>query len=398
MNSYLDDLLLTLSPDDRIFFLNYGPSNASKDFQWTSFEEANVFILHKGFLSRLTQGQLVEVRAFRKIFANEVYVKLHRSTRAPLLGVLQRRFANDHWRSFYENVDKCLAAAGAATAGSEMLLNAEALKMMIKNLISQRSAPIYMGDSVLLALLADGHTKIFLDGRDRSVAPHIASQGIWENWITDSFRRVLKPGMRVVDVGANVGYYSLHAASVVGAAGYVTSIEANARLAKLISQSLMVNGYFERSRVINSAAWNNECLLNFKILRSYLGSSSIFMSTEVAALYHDEIEEVQVTGKRLENMGLGKVDYLKIDAEGAEAEILEGANDIILNQKPLIHLEIAPAFRGAEATKEMIENIVRGGYRSFIFGEDGHLIPAGVQELLGRSHCDALFAPNEREI
>src|SRR5271165_2925357 len=71
---------------------------------------------------------------------------------------------------------------------------------------------IYLGDHLALAQVLD-RFKMYVDTRDIGIAPHLLMGGHWEMWITKLFCDLLQPGMTVVDVGANFGYYTLLAAA-----------------------------------------------------------------------------------------------------------------------------------------------------------------------------------------
>src|SRR5579871_4793090 len=71
-----------------------------------------------------------------------------------------------------------------------------------------RQAQTYLGDHTLLIQTVFGHV-MYVDSRDLSLTPHLFRQGYWELDVTRFFLGVVKPGMRVVEVGANVGYYTL---------------------------------------------------------------------------------------------------------------------------------------------------------------------------------------------
>lgn len=271
-------------------------------------------------------------------------------------------------------------------------MNIPMIAEQVKHLLTKRPNPVYLGNGVLLVVLADGRTKILIDGADRSLAPHLLIDGHWEPWITKPFKRLLQPGMRMVDVGANVGYYSLLACRAVGDTGHVTAIEANPSLAKLVSQSLTINGFNSRSRTIQCAAWHESTEIEFNVLRAYLGASSIFMSTETAANFYDEVDAISVNARPLDEMVIGRIDYLKIDAEGAEAEILLGAERLLNDCKPLVHIEVAPAFRGQDATAILIQRLLDLKYEAFKFAETGRLERICKEKLLGITHCDCLFA------
>ncbi len=79
---------------------------------------------------------------------------------------------------------------------------------------------VYLGENLALTRVLD-RFKMYVDARDISLAPHLLLDGYWELWNTKVFRQLLRPGMHVVDVGANVGYYTLLAAAGVGPRGRV---------------------------------------------------------------------------------------------------------------------------------------------------------------------------------
>src|SRR5690349_2300752 len=340
-------------------------------------------VLHKGKLGTIAKEDLEAFGKWNRVYANEVYAVLSKP-HTSLASRITQPFRNlnfaidNHWRAFYENV---------AAALPELKM----IRQQAKSLLAKRPDPIYLGDGVLLIVLNDGVTKLFIDGADRSLTPHLAADGYWESWISGPFKTLLQPGMRVVDVGANVGYYSLLACHAVGEHGHVTAIEANPRLAKLIAQSLHVNGFYSRTRTIQCAAWDIQTELEFQVLRSYLGSSSIFMSSEVAALYFDEVQTIRVKASPLDQIIDNRIDYLKIDAEGAEGEILCGAERLLNDCKPMVHIEVAPAFRGREVTGKVIQLLLDMRYESFKFGESGKLERISKEKLLDTAHCDCLF-------
>jgi FkbM family methyltransferase len=80
--------------------------------------------------------------------------------------------------------------------------------------------------------------------------------GDFEPEVQAIFRRFLKPGMSVLDVGANAGPHTLHAASIVGANGYVLAVEPNPKNVRLLEASRRING-FEWVNVVQVAAGRN---------------------------------------------------------------------------------------------------------------------------------------------
>lgn len=97
---------------------------------------------------------------------------------------------------------------------------------------------VYLGDYRALAL-TQFESKIFVDTRDVSIAPHLLAAGMWEHWITNVMGPILR-GSVFVDVGANFGWYSLWAAK--NEARKIVAMEPNPRLFELLSQTMLVNG------------------------------------------------------------------------------------------------------------------------------------------------------------
>ena len=88
-----------------------------------------------------------------------------------------------------------------------------------------------------------GRYKFFVDSRDIGLAPHLMLDGYWEFWISDFIWRNLRPGFRVLDVGANLGYYTVLAADLVGPQGQVTAFEPNPRMFELLQRNAGINGF-----------------------------------------------------------------------------------------------------------------------------------------------------------
>ncbi|MEE9387156.1 MAG: FkbM family methyltransferase [Paracoccaceae bacterium] len=243
------------------------------------------------------------------------------------------------------------------------MATAKSLLARLKNVIRPRMAGIprndwavYTGNNRALTKTIFGH-KMIVDTRDLSLAPHIMADGYWEHWITKVFADQITPGMNVVDIGANIGYYSLLAADKIGPKGHLTCFEANPDLADIVFHNLHLNGYANRSTVENKAVFSECKTLQLNIFQKYLGSSSLWADTDHASKYHDELVAVDVEGVTLDSyFPKGhRIDFMKIDAEGAEPHILKGAQRVITdNPQMKIIMEFAPSM--LRATYGSIEN------------------------------------------
>jgi FkbM family methyltransferase len=250
------------------------------------------------------------------------------------------------------------------------------------------SEAIYLGSHTALAR-TDFGAKIYLDTRDVSLAPHIMMGGHWEQWTGDLLKALLRPGMTFVDVGANVGFFTLLACSIVGPEGHVVAFEPNRRLCSLLGRSLSVNGFVPRTRLVKAAAMSTPGPREFRIMRDHHGSSGFTVDDALAERFHDEIEVVTVDCSTLDDELAGRgmrIDVLKIDAEGAEPEVLAGATRLLEEQQSMqIVMEYTAANRPA------VDILVDHGYRISVLGEDGSLTPVDPDRLGDSAPLDMLF-------
>jgi FkbM family methyltransferase len=191
--------------------------------------------------------------------------------------------------------------------------------------------PLYLGDHIALVATRWG-AKMVVDTRDNLLAPWLLLDGLWESHATGWMQRVLKPGDTFVDVGANVGYFTLLAASLVGDTGRVAAVEAHPELFGLLRRNLVMNGHQHSVRLWQRAAWSEQTSLLFHRRVNYSANSSVG-SLPAAALAElgDEEDAVEVQAARLDDLlgDLGRVDVMKIDVEGAEVHALRGMDGIL---------------------------------------------------------------------
>ena len=121
--------------------------------------------------------------------------------------------------------------------------------------IRARARAVYLGDHLALARVL-GHSKMLLPTTDMGFASHVMLDGFWEIWLTLFFARLVTPGMTVIDVGANFGYYTLLFGHAVGPSGHVIAIEPVPSTAAILARTIELNGLMGRTRVVAAAAWD----------------------------------------------------------------------------------------------------------------------------------------------
>ncbi len=221
-------------------------------------------------------------------------------------------------------------------------MNARFWSRLVRRLASGNTAPdqvdtgryFYLGESKALARLTSG-TFLFVDPVDETVSAHIIARGYWEFWIHDLLSALLGKGDRVVEVGANVGYYTIEMARLVGPEGSILALEANPTLTALIEASADFNG-FRNVEVRQCAASDVEGRLEFIVSRRNSGGGHLGFG------YGDpgaDKTAIEVDSVRLDSITEGPTRLLRLDAEGSEILILRGAERLLQQPDIIICME-----------------------------------------------------------
>jgi FkbM family methyltransferase len=241
---------------------------------------------------------------------------------------------------------------------------------------------VYLGDHRAMTRTVWGQ-KIFLDTRDISLTPHLLMEGFWEMWITQFFLSRLQPGMTVLDIGANVGYYSLLAASRVGSNGRVYAFEANPSIFEILSLSVEINGFTDTVKLINKAVYSKQTTLKFYRIKDHLGSSTIMKVLDEFVDDYIEVETVSLDDYFGEQ--IPKIDLIKIDAEGSEVFIFQGMKRLIESNPQLgVIFEFYPSFVShvGEEPRQFLQQIESYGFQTYEICHNSMLRHLLLDELL----------------
>lgn len=154
-------------------------------------------------------------------------------------------------------------------------------------------------------------------------------------------KKNLRPGEVFVDIGANIGAYTLIAAKLVTQSGKVFAFEPAKYVYDQLQNNILLNA-FENIQVEKLALFNKNTVLSLKISSSAnLGMSSIHNHDEETG----EIEMVPaITGDDFfMQINTTKIDLIKLDIEGAELFALQGLRQTIQKFRPLIVTELSAA-------------------------------------------------------
>jgi len=153
-----------------------------------------------------------------------------------------------------------------------------------------------------------------------------------------SLQHFLGPGQVFVDVGANVGVFTVKAAKEVGSEGLVIAIEPFVETAFRLSQNVQANAY-RNVRVRNFCIGRNTGHARLHLNKNKPNSFSL--------VPRGDAESISVLSVSLDDLcrweNLERLDYLKIDAEGAEAAVLEGGQETLSRFRPIVQVEVTIA-------------------------------------------------------
>lgn len=239
--------------------------------------------------------------------------------------------------------------------------------------LAESATSCYLGNGVVLTRVQG--FKMFLPGDDISITPHLLLESSHEPWVTTLFLRLLRPGMTVVDVGANVGYYTLLAARGVGPTGKVYAFEPEPRTFGLLKKNVRVNG-LSWVTLCNKAVWKSSGkarLFTTHHMGVCGGHSMIGDPSECDVRPVVTVDTITLD-EFLEDER--KVDLIKIDAEGAEPFIIEGMERMIATSSNLKALvELSPNFVRAAGLDpvEYVHSLRQRGFLVRIIKHDGTL-------------------------
>jgi FkbM family methyltransferase len=171
------------------------------------------------------------------------------------------------------------------------------------------------------------------------------------NWL----REHIHAGMTAVDVGAHIGFLTCFMARAVGPSGRVVAVEPDQKNARYVRRNLRVNGLTADLYVAGAG--------------NYSGPRDLHItgSSDSHGFYDhpntETLRVVTVEQKRLDDI-LDRADVLKVDTEGAECEVIEGAERILSARPPLL-IEWTPAcqVRAGRDVEELPTMLRDLGYR-----------------------------------
>lgn len=137
-----------------------------------------------------------------------------------------------------------------------------------------------------------------------------------------------------IDVGAHVGKYTLQVARIVEDDGLVIAIEPHPENYQALLKGIQLNG-FKNIIALNVAAWNKECKIKL-----FIHDAAVHHSTKID-LGLGQIEvQARTIDQVIDELDVKRVNWVKIDVEGAEVEVLRGLKKTLASHNPRLIIEV----------------------------------------------------------
>jgi len=176
--------------------------------------------------------------------------------------------------------------------------------------------------------------KIYVMVDDLDVGLQIMRGNSYEPHVTQSLINILKSGDVFVDVGANIGFLTLLAASIVQSSGKVISFEPNVQNLQLIYASILENN-FENIRVYPFAVSDSQQIMKIKHF-----CSNGFLESPTSDQKNIQLVQTVRIDELLQSEK--QINVIKMDIEGYEPSALRGMDNLIRKHRPIIFTEFSP--------------------------------------------------------
>jgi len=241
----------------------------------------------------------------------------------------------------------------------------------------------------------------FWNERMRVVIPEIVSisiyrYGYFEEGLTRMVLEYLKPGMTFIDIGSHFGYFTLLSSYIVGETGKVHAFDPT----KSTFEMLKLNTEGKKNVILNNLAVSSK--KGRVSINDYGIRYSAWNSLHNARLPERVMRKLKPLRYDVNTLSVDeyinennvKPDFIKIDAESHEYEILSGMNQTIDKYHPIITVEVGDFdIEGVPSSRKIIEFLIDKGYQPYEYIE-GNIIIHEPREKY--SYDNIIFLPKNR--
>lgn len=215
----------------------------------------------------------------------------------------------------------------------------------------------------------DGH-KMILDPKDDSLGLSINS--VYEPFETAYFKKEIKNGDVVFDIGANIGYFTLIFAKLVGENGKVYAFEPSPDVFDILKKNVELNGY-KNVVLLKKAVSTKTEKIKLYVCESGASDNHIYNSC-------DNRQTILIDAIALDDWFKnydGKIDFIKMDVQGAEGKALQGMTNLLKTRKNIKMVsEFWPTglIKSGIEPKEYLNLLINCGFKLYEMNEQKKII------------------------
>ena len=233
--------------------------------------------------------------------------------------------------------------------------------------------------------------KLYLNNKDNFLSRDIAFHKVWEPEITKLVKEIIKKDQIVIDVGANIGYFSTLFSKLVGTTRKVYAFEPAPINFEILQRNILVNN-LKNVLIHQTAASNVSDIQDLYLSTWNFGDNRLF---EKPRDERDlEREKIQVDTIRLDEIIQDKINLIKIDVQGFEWQVIDGAKKLIDNNNDIkIIFEFTPQLLKLNGVKpeDLLYSLLEMNFNIYDIGSGNNLINYDIANICKRySSCSSL--------
>ncbi len=203
-------------------------------------------------------------------------------------------------------------------------------------------------------------SRMLLDIKDEGISKDLILDGIREPESTREIANILKPGNVVVEAGANIGYYALMESRLIGKKGIVYAVEPSPKNFENLNRNIKLN------KITNMKTY--QLAIGDKIGKAKMNISPYSNLSSLVKQKNRRITKtIEVKVTTMDNFLKGKrhPNFIRMDVEGYEYNILKGMKGILKSKKPMkIFIELHPHIMKKKQTIYVLEILKKHGFET----------------------------------
>lgn len=202
---------------------------------------------------------------------------------------------------------------------------------------------------------------MLLNVKDRGISRELLITGFHEKNSTNFIKTQVSKGMNILEIGANIGYYSLMEASIIGKTGFIYAFEPDPVNMLNLQINMSINKY-SNVEYYNKAVGNENKKSDF-YMSNYGNLGSMIQRGDDMCEYN----KIEVDMVRLDDFFKDKkIDYFRMDVEGFEMEVIKSMNDILSSPNPpkgmFIEVHSELLHKVNSSALDFVNNLQKYGY------------------------------------